>query len=124
MPLIDTNVFLEIMLNQDKKELCKNFIQENEDSYITDFSYHSIGLILFYRGKEKEFLKFSEDILKNVEILSLPKERIKCLIEAKENLKLDFDDAYQYCTAKIYGLSIVTMDRDFERVKDIKIIFL
>jgi len=30
--------------------------------------------------------------------------------------------AYQYSVAKYYGLKIVTMDRDFERIKDLEIL--
>lgn len=39
-------------------------------------------------------------------------------------LKLDFDDAYQYCTAKYYGLKLVTMDKDFKKVEDVEVLFL
>ena len=42
----------------------------------------------------------------------------------KKSLDLDFDDAYQYSVAKYYGLKIVTMDKDFEKIKDVEIIFL
>ena len=37
-------------------------------------------------------------------------------------MNLDFDDAYQYSVAKYYGLKIVTMDRDFEKIKDLEIL--
>ena len=39
-------------------------------------------------------------------------------------LNLDFDDAYQYSVAKYYELKVVTMDRDFEKVKDVEVVFL
>jgi len=39
-------------------------------------------------------------------------------------LNLDFDDAYHYSIAKYYGLKLVTMDKDFEKVKDIEVLFL
>jgi len=39
-------------------------------------------------------------------------------------LDLDFDDAYQYNMAKYYGLKVVTMDRDFQKIKDIEIVTL
>ena len=42
----------------------------------------------------------------------------------KKSLNLDFDDASQYSVAKYYGLKIVTMDKDFEKIKDVEIIFL
>jgi predicted nucleic acid-binding protein len=59
MFLVDTNVFLEILLKQDKREDCKKFL-----------------------------------------------------------------NAYQYSIAKYHGLKVVTMDRDFERIKDMDILFL
>lgn len=43
MFLIDTNIFLEILLAQNKKEICKDFLNFNIGKlYITDFSLHSI----------------------------------------------------------------------------------
>lgn len=48
MYLIDTSVFLEVLLTQDKKEKCKKFLSDNlEELNISDFSLHSIGIILF-----------------------------------------------------------------------------
>ena len=42
MFLVDTNIFLEILLGQDKKEDCKRFLNNNiENLNITDFSLHS-----------------------------------------------------------------------------------
>lgn len=46
------------------------------------------------------------------------------VIENKKKLKLDFDDAYQYTVAKYFDLKIVTMDKDFKKVKDIEVLFL
>ena len=43
---------------------------------------------------------------------------------SKKDLNLDFDDAYQYYVARYYGLKIVTMDKDFEKIKDMDILFL
>ncbi len=44
------------------------------DLNITDFSLHSIGVILFKYGKEEVFRKFVEDIMSNIKLLSLPLE--------------------------------------------------
>ena len=46
------------------------------------------------------------------------------IVKAKKKMNLDFDDAYQYSIAKYYGLNVVTMDRDFENVKDVDVLFL
>jgi hypothetical protein len=86
MFLIYTNVFLEILLRQNKKEDCKSFLEKNiKNLNITDFSLHSIGIILFRYGKEDIFQKFVEDVMPNIRFLSLP---IK--IETREKI----DDEY------------------------------
>jgi len=49
----------------------------------------------------------------------------KDLVEIKRNLGLDFDDAYQYKVAMEQDREIVTMDREFKKVRDkIKVLFL
>ncbi len=84
MFLVDTNVFLEILITQEKQKACKEFL---------------------------------DDLLPRVNIIGLSKESYKDLPDVKSSLELDFDDAYQYRVASEYNLEIVTMDRDFNRVK-------
>ena len=92
---------------------------------ISDFSLHSIGVILFRNNKENIFQKFAKDVIPKVRIVTLSKESYKDLVEIRNKLELDFDDAYQYKVANDYNLEIVTMDNDFKKVKrDIKVIFL
>jgi predicted nucleic acid-binding protein len=45
MYLVDTNIFLETLLEQEKAEEVRSFFQsiDLEDVFITDFSLHSIG---------------------------------------------------------------------------------
>lgn len=72
MYLIDTNIFLEILLSQKQKDICKEFLVSNiEQIYISDFSLHSIGVILFRNNKEAVFNKFFEDIIQKIKILTL-----------------------------------------------------
>ncbi|MBC7080820.1 MAG: PIN domain-containing protein [Thermoplasmatales archaeon] len=125
MFLIDTNIFLEIMLQQEKKEKCKRFLRENIGKLkISDFSLHSIGVILFKLGKLDYFGKFIEDILPNIDLLALDIDLYKNLPKIVEEMNLDFDDSYHYLLAKSNKLKIVTMDSDFEKIKDVEIIFL
>jgi len=78
MYLVDTNIFLEILLEQEKKEKCKKFLNENIESLcISDFSLHSIGVILFRNNKEEVFKNFVDDIIPNIEIVTLPKIHTK-----------------------------------------------
>jgi len=39
------------------------------------------------------------------------------LPEIKQRFNLDFDDAYQFQAARDFKLAIVTMDKDFNRVR-------
>jgi len=72
--LIDTNIILEILLQQEKSSFCKEFIINNIDKIkISDFTLHSIGVILFRQNKEELFSKFISDIITKVQLISLPK---------------------------------------------------
>jgi predicted nucleic acid-binding protein len=124
--LVDTNIFLEILLNQDRKEDCKMFLEKNiKKLFISDFSLHSIGVILFRNKKEKIFNMFVTDILQNIEILSLTKFKYSYLDDIKKKYQLDFDDSYQLAIAQDHNLEIATMDFDFKKVSDNqKVLFL
>jgi len=118
--LFDTNVFLEILLNQDKKEICKELLIDNIGNiYISDFSLHSIGVILLKQKKLKIFDQFLRDILPHSTILSLPKEKYAEISSVATKYRLDFDDAYQSLIAKEFEIGIKTMDKDFTRISKI-----
>jgi len=125
MYLIDTNIFLEILLNQEKSQMCKDFLDNNIGSLnISDFTFHSIGVILFRQKEDEAFLKFISDMSSKVKFLSLPINKYKEVVGIKVSLGLDFDDSYQYNICKHFGLKLVTMDNDFKKVKDISVQFL
>lgn len=125
MYLVDTNIFLEILLKQAKSQKCKDFLDQNvSDLSITDFSLHSIGVILFKQNEDDLFSKFLNDTLPKVNLTSLPKEQYKEVLTNRKKQKLDFDDAYQYTVCKHYGFKLATMDQDFKNIKVIDILFL
>ena len=107
--LVDTNIFLEILLGRAKKERCKEFLEKNMvELSITDFSLHSIGVILFRYHKKDLFDDFIKDVMPKVDLLSLPLKNYPDLLAASKISGLDFDDAYQYCVAECYGLKLAT----------------
>jgi predicted nucleic acid-binding protein len=117
MYLIDTSVFLEVLLIQEKRKICKDFLDLNVGTlYISDFSFHSIGVILLRNKKEDIFQKFTTDVIPNIDIITLPKDSYERLVETKMKFGLDFDDIYQYMVAKEYSLEIVTNDNHFKKV--------
>ena len=125
MFLLDTNIFLEIILNQSKKEDCKNFLFNNQRNlFISDFSLHSIGVILFRQKMNNYFNLFLQDITNIIDVISIPLNQLCSIKDASNKYNLDFDDAYQYSIANLYNLEIVTLDNDFQKVSEIKVRFL
>lgn len=121
--LVDTNIFLEILLNQDRKQECKSYLRDNSESlFISDFSLHSIGVILFKSGKQNIFSDFCEDLLNNVILSTLPQNQYETLPETSERYGLDFDDSYQLLLAQSRDFKITTMDQDF-RSADPEIVY-
>jgi uncharacterized protein len=115
--LFDSNIFLEILLDQEKKEVCKKLLNDNIGRiFLSDFSLHSIGVVLLKQKKLKVFDQFLKDILPHSTILSLPKEKYSEITSVASKYKLDFDDTYQSLIAIEFELIIKTMDKDFSRI--------
>lgn len=125
MFLIDTNIFLEILLDQDKKEICKDFLKNHiENLHLSDFSLHSIGVILLREKQAPTFQIFLNQFLSDITLLALPKYHYDQIPINSQKFLLDFDDAYQYTLAKFYGFSIVTLDKHFKKINDIQKVLL
>lgn len=125
MFLVDTNIFLEILLEQEKKEDCKAFLKKNSGAIcISDFSLHSIGVILFRNKKPELFSDFIKDTMPNVRIITLPADAYQDLPKTKKKFGSDFDDSYQYLIAKNLKLDVVTLDSDFKGFSDLNVKFL
>lgn len=92
---------------------------EDHDFFISDFSLHSIGLILFRRNQHLTFQQFLNDMItrSGTMLTSLSVEDMESVIDAAQRFNLDFDDAYQYVTAEKYNLTLVSFDSDFDRTE-------
>jgi predicted nucleic acid-binding protein len=118
--LVDTNIFLEILLNQDGRKKCETFLQsEKGAAWITDFTLHSIGVLLFRQKRSELFDRFTADTLSQFTILSLSIDGYSRLAEVNGRHGLDFDDAYQFAVARENNLAIATQDKDFRRVRNL-----
>ncbi len=120
MYLIDTNIFLEGLLEQEKAESVRYFFQavDVEKTFMTDLALHSIGIILFRLKKYELFTSFVEDMIINgMEILSSTPEDLMKLDRTVQQYNLDFDDAYQYMLAEKHQLQLISFDKDFDSTK-------
>jgi hypothetical protein len=117
--LIDTNVFIEVILEQERMLEAKEFLSKvhEYDFFISDLSFHSIGFILFRRKLHDAFRQFSKDMIQDAGtiMLSLSVEDMDTVISSTFEFNLDFDDAYQYAVAEKYDLTIISFDGDFDR---------
>lgn len=117
--LLDTNIFLEIILSQERAEEAKELLLKSAEHefFITDYSLHSIGLLLFRKKQHEAFRAFVEDVLMNggIGLLSLYSDEMESVISSSQKFSLDFDDAYQYAVAARYDLVLVSFDADFQR---------
>lgn len=119
MYLIDTNIWLELLLQQDKAGEVSNFFQAVDASSlaITDFTLYSIGIILTRLKKYEAFDDFVADTLEenSVNRICLDPEGLRRISSIQKQFSLDFDDAYQYVAATENGLTLVSFDTDFDK---------
>ena len=124
--LFDTNIFLEVLLGQEKKESCKKLLVDFKGTiFISEFSIHSIGVILFKQKKFTFFDNFISDITNNSTIITLPLIKYPQISLIAQKYQLDFDDSIQTAIAIEHKLGIITIDGDYKRVaKDLTIRFI
>ncbi len=117
--LIDTNIFLEVLLEQSRAQKARHLLSRTDryDFAISDFSLHSVGLLLFRRHQLEVFRVFIFDMLHNAGVIvrALPAEEMEAVIQVAQQFNLDFDDAYQYVVAEKHNLEIISFDHDFDR---------
>lgn len=121
MYLLDTNIFLEILLQRRNRKAAKDIFAANPstDLFMTDFSLHSIGVFLFQKGKQDVYDHFVTDMIieTGVGVIGLDEKDILMLGRVSKQFSLDYDDAYQYTAAEKYGLNILSFDSDFDRTE-------
>jgi hypothetical protein len=121
MFLLDTNIWLELLLEREKADQVRRLL-EGEESWrfgLTDFSLHSIGVILTRLNKHGLFLDFISDTLEDsaVRLIRLDSAGLKEVPGVCRKFGLDFDDAYQYLAADKYNFTLVSFDSDFDRTE-------
>ena len=121
MLLIDTNIFLEVMLGRPRQHECAEFLTQvrtgGKTAAITDFSIYSIMIIL---AKEKKLLEL-KTFLRSLSAyvgLTVHVPSTNDLLEAAELMsdgKFDIDDGIQYASARsLAAEGILSLDRHFD----------
>ena len=127
MHLIDTNIFLEFLLDQDKKEKAQEILNRVESGefnvVISGFSLHSLEFILCVKKKHDLLKKFIQALNEypNLSVYHTTLEEDLKILEIVEQSSLDFDDANQYYIAKKFNAEIITFDKDFKAIRDVDV---
>jgi len=120
MYLIDTNIFLEILLQQENSEECKKLLRGiargELKAIVSIFTVHGVEGML--TDDLKSLDKFLTNIksLVNLEVVETDIDEERQAISFARSENLDFDDALQYSVAKREDVeAIISYDPDFDR---------
>ena len=119
MYLIDTNVFLEILLEQEKSKECEALISRaiiSNDFHVSSFTLHSIEVIMLRNNKINELIAFLSDINESriIRIETNTEDELNTLRTMKK-FKLDFDDSLQVYICEKQNLKIISFDKHFDK---------
>lgn len=127
MFLFDTNIFLEILLDQEHAEVCQEALQlptSESPGWLTHFSLHAIEALVGHRRRFAVLQRFLEFVNEHphlyVYATSLEEER--SIATFASDVGLDFDDALQLYVVKKQQGMLITLDRDFRKVRNISIL--
>lgn len=125
MYLIYTNIFLEVLLNQNRADECESLILKLGKgaftAYVSSFTIHSVGVILERNNKLGVLKNFLKDLSISKGLIRYDTTTIDEIeiVEISQRLGIDFDDAVNYYICKILNLKIISFDKHFDKT-DIK----
>ena len=126
MLLIDANIFLELMLDQDRADECERFLATVEDgsqrAFITDLTLDSILIIMENKGKSPSELAMFISSIATYRGLKLYWLSLIDRLHATVHMSktgLDFEDSTTLEAARrLSAEGIVSFDKDFEGLPD------
>lgn len=118
MFLVDTNIWLERLLDQEHAAEVGDFLSRipSEWFFRTDFTLHSIGIVLGRFDQLEALSWFVRDIFVDsvVMLIHVYPNDMEAILHAIKELHLDFDDAYRYVAAEKFNLTLASFDSDFD----------
>lgn len=118
--LLDTNIWLERLLDLEHSDEVGDLLAKlpSDQIVLSDFTLHSIGVILGRLGSAEVLVSFVEDLFVNgaVCLVTVPPALMGKIVSSIKEFGLDFDDAYRYVAAEQTDARIVSYDKDFDRM--------
>ncbi len=119
MLLLATNIWLELLLDQERSDEVRRLIDDNDpaDLAISEFTLYSIAVILGRNRRYDLFDDFLSDVLvtSGVTRICLDSAELQQASSVMARFGLDFDDAYQYVASSARNCTLVTFDKDFDK---------
>lgn len=117
MILVDTNVFLEYLLDRRRADECGKLLAElsrgGVEGAVTRFSLHSIEAV--YKSDLLATFLSNVDRSLGLDVQETSTVEEREVAELARKVRMDFDDALQYYVAKKLGAeAIVSFDRHFD----------
>ncbi len=126
--IIDANIFLEVILDQEKSERCKIFLRDilngDKQAAMLSVSIDSIVIVMLRNALESAKIKVFLESLIRYKGLKFYQPKIKDRINALHYMdiyRLDYEDALVLQSAiSTKSEEIVSFDKHFDKVKEIK----
>ena len=128
MIAIDANIFLELFLGQEKAQECEEFLgaaYKDKRKYVVS-AFTVDGVILMIERKKKSLDSANElilNLMRSVNIITYPNlnpDKISA-IKIMKKYNLDSEDALTLqCALQLECKEIVSFDKHFDKVKEIK----
>lgn len=119
MYLVDSNIWLERLLDRARSEEVGRFLEwaPAGQLHVSEFTIYSIGIILVRARKHALLREYLDDVVLGgaVQVIRLAGTDLQTVVGTSKRHRLDFDDAYRYAAAETHGLTIVSFDTDFDK---------
>lgn len=116
--LFDSNCWMEVVRSRPQAQIVQSLLSLAPRSiFITDFALCSVGLAMRRHKVLDAFPTFIKQtgIGVGIEVIRLMPLDFAQVVDVCKSHALDFDDAYQYVAAELHGLTLVSLDDDFDR---------
>ena len=124
--LLDTNIFLEWLLGQQRADECRSLLERAQeggiDVLVTDFALHSIAVIMERSGNKDELPGLFATLasFEGLSVLHASLEEHSAVARLALETSLDFDDAYHAYFAQLRGVPLISFDRHFDGIVERK----
>lgn len=122
---VDANIFLEVILKDEKNEACKSFLNEVISGQIkavtSDFLIYASLLQIQYKSKNSELMKEFLVFIDNLNFLEIIRPSLVTMdnaVSLSKQHNLDFDDALIVACMRSKNINVlVSLDKHFDKVE-------